>query len=257
VPSPPAAAARPLQTLEESALEGVDDLSVLELDDVSDDDDKESEGEEGGLGEAPGEFGDIADCAVGVNIDFGNAEIPSSDESSCISVTDAEATKYPFLERLRHYMGGKQIDTYNRVAVEASIFVEVGTIIKDLEAMKIPVMEDLFYTKYLRIVRSIPDKRFACIELRSSMLEMYGGAKKPNTGRSLLRKYMTYVGAIRKFALHFPGIKSMSKLPSGTTQLSQMKGPVVAKLWKVVNPVSSSDSVMQIQNSSLIFALLY
>jgi hypothetical protein len=89
------------------------------------------------------------------------------------------------------------------------------------------------------------------------MLEMYGGAKKPNTGRSLLRKYMTYVGAIRKFALHFPGIKSMSKLPSGTTQLSQMKGPVVAKLWKVVNPVSSSDSVMQIQNSSLIFALLY
>jgi hypothetical protein len=59
------------------------------------------------------------------------------------------------------------------------------------------------------------------------MLEMYGGAKKPNTGRSLLRKYKTYDGVIRKFALHFPGIKSMSKLPSGTTQLSQMKGPVV------------------------------
>jgi hypothetical protein len=34
----------------------------------------------------------------------------------------------------------------------------------------------------------------------------------------------------------------MSKLPSGTTQLSQMKvkGPVVAKLWKAINPVSSS-----------------
>jgi hypothetical protein len=45
-------------------------------------------------------------------------------------------------------MGGKQIDTYNRVAVEACIFVEVGTVIKDLEAMKIPVMEELFYTKY-------------------------------------------------------------------------------------------------------------
>ena len=181
VPSPPAAA--PLQTLEESALE-VDDLSVLELDDGSDDDDK-SEGEgllsgeegglgEGGLGEAPGEFGDIADCAVGVNIDFGNAEIQSSDESSCISVTDAEATKYPFLERLRHYMGGKQIDTYNRIAVEACIFVEVGTAIKDLEAMKIPVMEELFYNKYVRIVRSIPDERFARIELCSSMLEIMG-----------------------------------------------------------------------------------
>jgi hypothetical protein len=238
--------------LEESALE-VDDLSVLELDDGSNDDDK-SEGEglssgeegglgEGGLGEAPGEFGDIADCAVGVNIDFGNAEIQSSDESSCISVTDAEATKYPFLKRVRHYMGGKQIDTYNRVAVEACIFVEVGTLIKDLEVMKIPVMKELFYNKYLRIVRSIPDECFAHIELRSSMLGMYGVAKKPNTGHSLLRKYKTYVGAIRKFALHFPGIKSMSKLPSGTTQLSQMKGPVVAKLWKVIHPVSSSYSM--------------
>jgi hypothetical protein len=252
VPRPPAAA--PLQTLEESVFLEVDEQSVLEVDDGSDDDDK-SEGEgllsgeegglgEGGLGEAPVEFGDIADCAVGVNIDFGNAEIQSSDESSCISVTDAEATKYPFLERVRHYMGGKQIDiTYNRVAVEACIFVEVGTVIKDLEAMTIPVMEELFHNKYLCIMRSIPDEHFAHIELRSSMLEMYGGAKKPNTGRSLLRKYKTYNGAIHKFALHFPGIKSMSKLPSGTTQLSQMKGPVVAKLWKVINLVSSSYSV--------------
>ena len=249
VPSPPPAVAAPLQTLEE---EEVDDLSVLELDDDDDDDKLEGEGlssdEEGGKGEAPGEFGDIADCAVGVNIDFGsarNAEIESSDESSCISITNAEATKYPFLECVRHYMEGKQIDTYNRVAVEVCIFVEVGTPIKDLEAMKIPVMEELFYNKYVRIVHSIPGEHFACIKLHSSMLEKYGGAKKPNTGCSLLRKYKTYVGDIRKFALHFPGIKSMSKLPSGTMQLSQMKLPVVAKLWKVTHPVSSS-YVMQI-----------
>ena len=241
VPSSPTPAVAPLQTLEE---EEVDDISVLELDDDNDDEDK-SDDEEVGLGEAQGEFGDIADCAVGVNIDFGSArnaeiDLSESDESTSISVTDAEATKYPFHERVRHYMEGKQIDTYNRVAVEVCIFVEVGTLIKDLEAMKIPVMEELFYNKYLRIVRSIPDERFARIELRSSMLEKYGGAKKPNTGKSLLRKYKTYVGEIRKFALHFPGIKSMSKLPSGTTQLSQMKGPVVAKLWKVIHPVSSS-----------------
>ncbi len=46
--------------------------------------------------------------------------------------------------------------------------------------MKIPVMEELFYNNYMRIVSSIPDERFACIELRSSMLEKYGGAKKPS-----------------------------------------------------------------------------
>ena len=58
--------------------------------------------------------------------------------------------------------------------MEACIFVEVGTVIKDLEAMKIPVMEELFYNKYVRIVRSIPDERFARIELCSSMLEIMG-----------------------------------------------------------------------------------
>ena len=73
----------------------------------------------------------------------------------------------------------------------ACIFVEVGTAIKDLEAMKIPVMEELFYNKYVRIVHSIPGEHFACIKLHSSMLEKYGGAKKPNTGCRLLRKYKT------------------------------------------------------------------
>jgi len=56
-------------------------------------------GEGGGLGEAPGEFGDIADCAVGVNIDFG-IEIPSSPQSSCISMTNDEANRHPFLEHV-------------------------------------------------------------------------------------------------------------------------------------------------------------
>ncbi len=74
---------------------------VLGVDNRSNDDDRSdgegSSGEGGGLGEAPGEFRDIADCTVGVNIDFG-IEIPSSPESSFISVTDAKANRYPFLE---------------------------------------------------------------------------------------------------------------------------------------------------------------
>ena len=39
-------------------------------------------------------------------------------------------------------MEGKQIDNYNHIAVEACIFVEVDTAIKDFEPMKIPVMEE-------------------------------------------------------------------------------------------------------------------
>ncbi len=32
---------------------------------------------------------------------------------------------------------------------------------------------------------------------------------------------------VRKFALKFPGIGNLSRLPSGTTQLQQMKRPLI------------------------------
>jgi hypothetical protein len=73
-----------------------------------------------------------------------------------------------------------------------------------------------------------------------SMLEKYAGAKKTITGPSLLHKYKKDIREIYQIGLHFPGIKSMSKLPSRTTQLLQMKQPMIAELWKSINPVSSS-----------------
>jgi hypothetical protein len=163
---------------------------------------------------------------------------PPSPDPSELSITDAEVTKFSFTERLRHYMAGALIGLSNRSAVEACIFMEVGTAIRDLDTMKVPQMEELFFSKYMAVVRSIPDDRFIDESVRNSMLERYAGAKKVNTGRSLFRKYKTHTTEIRKFGLNFPGIKSMNKLPSGTTQLSQMKTPVVTKLWIAANPVS-------------------
>jgi len=163
---------------------------------------------------------------------------PPSPDPSELSITDAEVTKFSFTERLRHYMAGALIGLSNRSAVEACIFMEVGTAIRDLDTMKVPQMEELFFSKYMAVVRSIPDDRFIDESVRNSMLERYAGAKKVNTGRSLFRKYKTHTTEIRKFGLNFPGIKSMNKLPSGTTQLSQMKSPVVTKLWIAANPVS-------------------
>ena len=163
---------------------------------------------------------------------------PPSPDPSELSITDAEVTKFAFVERLRHYMAGALIGLSNRSAVEACIFMEVGTAIRDLDTMKVPQMEELFYSKYMAVVRSIPADRFIDESVQNSMLERYAGAKKVNTGRSLFRKYKTHTTEIRKFGLNFPGIKSMNKLPSGTTQLSQMKLPVITKLWIAANPVS-------------------
>jgi hypothetical protein len=99
-------------------------------------------------------------------------------------------------------------------------------------------MEEMFFSKYMAVVHSIPDNRFINESVQNIMPERYAGAKKINTGRSLFRKYKAHTTKIRKFGLNFPGIKSMNKLPSGTTQLSQMKAPVIANLWKSSNPMS-------------------
>jgi hypothetical protein len=127
-------------------------------------------------------------------------------------------------------MAGSLIRLSNRSAVEACIFMEVGTAIRDLDTMKVPQMEDMFSSKYTAVVRPIPANQFIDESVQNSMLERYTGAKKVNTGRSLFRKYKTHTTEIRKFGLNFSGIKSMNKLPSGTNQLSQMKLPVITKL---------------------------
>ena len=49
-------------------------------------------------------------------------------------------TKFAFVERLCHYMAGALIGLSNRSAVEACIFMEVGTAICDLDMMKVPQM---------------------------------------------------------------------------------------------------------------------
>ena len=143
-------------------------------------DSSDGEGLSSGKGEGQG-FGDIADDVVRVNIDFKGIEILSSPKLSINSVTNAKATRYPFLEHDRHYMGGKQSGTYNRIVVEACVFVKVGTAIKDLETMKIPVMEEFFTT----------NTRVSCAQFLMNVLltmicaqvcwRSMGEQKKPNT----------------------------------------------------------------------------
>jgi len=55
---------------------------------------------------------------------------------------------------------------------------------------------------------------------------------------------------IRKFEAKFPGFNNPSSLPSGTTQLSHLKIPVIAQMWKKTYPnvpgvdYQDNDSIM-------------
>ena len=101
------------------------------------------------------------------------------------------------------------------------------------------MQENKIYDKYIKLIEEIEDTEFDSEGVRAEMLSGYKGPKKGLTVLSLQQKLKADSAELKKFSYGFPGIKDPSKLPSGTAQVLQMKGPYIALLWKKVNPVRS------------------
>ena len=121
-----------------------------------------------------------------------------------------------------------------------SIMVEAGTTVREMDPMKKEMKEKAFLNSYVSIIQEIPDEGFEHVSIGTKMLLSYKGArKKVLEGGTLWRKYENELNEVRKFALKFPGVGNLSRLPSGTTQLQQMKRPLIIKLWKEKYPAES------------------
>lgn len=168
-------------------------------------------------------------------IDYGGGTDPDDDWGP----TDGEVSKYSFFQRLIHYMGGNKIDQENRKAVELAILVEAGTVVRNMDPMKKATREQVLLRKYIEIIQQIEDGCFEDATIRCDMLAGYKGGKARQglSGANLLRKLEREMTDVRKFAVRFPGFNNPAGLPSGLTQLRDMKAHVVAKLWKSKYPV--------------------
>ncbi len=62
-------------------------------------------------------------------------------------------------------------------------------------------MEEMLFSKYTAVMRSIPNDQFIDESVKNIMLERYAGAKKINTSRSLFCKYKAHTIEIRKSKL--------------------------------------------------------
>jgi hypothetical protein len=180
-------------------------------------------------------YGNGVQCDSPAPPDFEEHNDPVHD-----SPTDNEVSKYSFYSRLTHYMEGNKITETNRAAVELCILSEAGAFVRNMDPMKKEKKERVFFSKYLSIIDEIEDDQFDDTDntVRENMRRMYKGAKKDNTPKSLWRKYEVELTCLRTFAKQIPGIGNLAELPSGSTQLRQMKIPLVQKLWKQKNPVS-------------------
>ena len=151
--------------------------------------------------------------------------------------TDQEVGKYSFLERLEHYMDGEFIQDENRKSVELAVMVEAGANVREMGVMTKELRANRFHSEYMSILSEIPDSRFGEEGLLASMMHRFKGMRKGEmTAENLLRKYEGELASLRRYAYKFPGVGNLSKLPSGTAQLQQLRKPLVAKLWVEKNP---------------------
>ena len=153
--------------------------------------------------------------------------------------TDQEVSKYSFYDRLEHYMEREMIKEENRKSVELAVMVEAGSNVREMGVMTKELRANRFHSEYVSIITEIPDMRFEDNSLRASMQHHFKGMRKGEmSAENLLRKYESELTTLQRFAYKFPGVGNLSKLPSGTAQLQQLRKPLVAKLWIEKNPVS-------------------
>jgi hypothetical protein len=164
----------------------------------------------------------------------GDNGVESEDEK-----TDLEVSKYSFFDRLEHYMDHETIKEDNRKAVELALMVEAGSIVREMGTMTKEQRSTRFFREYISLIGDIPDSRFEDGGVRQNMEQRFKGMRRGEmNAENLFRKYESEMTNLKKFAYKFPGVGDLSKLPSGTAQLQQLKRPVVRKLWVQKFPVS-------------------
>ncbi len=98
-----------------------------------------------------------------------------------LSKTDAEVSKFTFLERLAHYMEGERISMSNRKLVEICIMIESERYVRNMDPMKREKQEEIILREYTSIINDIEDHQFKMDSVWAAMLWLYSRGKKQLT----------------------------------------------------------------------------
>ena len=118
--------------------------------------------------------------------------------------------------------------------------VEAGTAVREMSTMTKEMRSKCFHRKYLGIITDMSDSRFVDGSVRQNMMQRFKGMRGTEmTAENLLRKYEGEMTTLKKSVDTCLPLGNLSSLPSRTTQLQQLKRPIVAKMWKIKFPVSN------------------
>jgi hypothetical protein len=136
----------------------------------------------------------------------------SSEADDDYKRTDLEVSKYPFVERLDHYMERYLISEENRRSVELAIMVEAGSIVREMGTMTKERRDQAYYQEYMSLISEIPSECFMDDGVRPQMQLRFKGMRKggDTNPTNLHHKYETEMTSIKKF----PGFGNLTSSPA-------------------------------------------
>ena len=118
-------------------------------------------------------------------------------------------------------MDGNKISDADRKCVEWTILFEVGTLVRNMDTMRIADMEASIFSKYVNIVHDIEDEHFESDSVRAKMLHRFKAGKQDLCVRNLLRRWKSENADFRSFWFKFLAVHRISDLPTKWIQSDQ------------------------------------
>ena len=146
---------------------------------------------------------------------------------------DMAAEDFSFHERVMHHLGGRRIDTNNRLSVEFACILEAGTIVTDKHTMESREIDLHFEEQYVQIIDGFNPEDFQERSLQSVMRNKLYRANKPLQGHRLKKKFREIRAEIRSEWIPMLPM-NISQLASGT-QLRDAYKKVIVKTYRETN----------------------
>ena len=114
-----------------------------------------------------------------------------ADSDNDLDRTDLEVSKYPFVDRLIHYMERYPICKENLCSVELAVMVEAGLIVREMGTMTKEKRKQAFYQEYISLLSEIPSERFLADGVHVIMQTRFKGMRKGGdmNPANLMHKY--------------------------------------------------------------------
>jgi len=182
------------------------------------------------------------DSHTGLEIEMGqNTESPFCTDF-CFGQFDGEydmaAEEYSFHDRVMHHLGGRRIDTNNRLAVEFACILETGTIVMDKHTMENKEIDVHFEEEYVRVIDGFKGEDFQERVLQHTMHHKLYRANKPLQGHRLKKKFREIRAEVRAEWIPLLPL-NISQLASGN-QLRDAYKALIVKLYRENNVSDAS-----------------